>query len=261
MKKTLAALLLTGIVLFSCSEDEKVTPLEPDFSLSINGKSPNAKLAITNNSKGATSYNWTLSEGAIVTSSTKQSPEEIQIEKAGELTVKLVVSNGSEQKEITKTIVVEGSSAILTFSDVEFALTAGDNNYGRLFSCETGIIYKDNEITESIGPKIHLAFGSMGSTMYYFESPTVADYQVLGATETKVINWEQNPTISTSEFDAMVDDSNLAALTIISDDNSFGNSSIPGTVLFETAEGKKGVIKTKAVNADRLLVDIKVQKY
>ena len=59
----------------------------------------------------------------------------------------------------------------------------------------------------------------------------------------------------------MKDDSKLSELTIADTDESFGNSSIPGTVLFEISTGKKGVIKTKALNSDRLLVDIKIQKY
>jgi hypothetical protein len=59
----------------------------------------------------------------------------------------------------------------------------------------------------------------------------------------------------------MDDDGLLADLTIQSDDGSFGNSTIPHTVLFELSNGKKGVVKTKEVNSERLLVDIKIQKY
>ena len=101
----------------------------------------------------------------------------------------------------------------------------------------------------------------MANTMYYFESPTVEDYNVPNATETKVVNYESTPTISVTDFDSMTDDSQLSGLTITGTNDSFGNSSIPGTVLFEISTGKKGVIKTKAVNSDRLLVDIKIEKY
>jgi len=149
--------------------------------------------------------------------------------------------------------------SITTYTDVEFSLTAGSSTYGRLFSFDDGKIYKDSEINATIGSKIHLAFGSMGNTMYFFESPTVAGYKVPGATVTKVTNYLKDNPISTTDFDSMTDDTKFEGLTINETNDSFGNSSIPGIVLFQLASGRKGVIKTKAVNSDRLLVDIKIQ--
>jgi len=166
-------------------------------------------------------------------------------------------NNASKIVKINVTAVI--NHAITTYNDVEFSLTAGDLTYGRLFSFDDGKIYKDNEINATIGPKIHLAFGSMGNTMYYFESPTVAEYNVLGATVTKVSNWLSNNPISITDFDSMIDDSKLIDLIINETNESFGNSSIPGIVLFQLESGRKGIIKTKAVNSSRLLVDIKIQ--
>jgi hypothetical protein len=162
---------------------------------------------------------------------------------------------------MTKVVAVTGHSAITTYTDVEFALDAGNATYGRLFSFETGEIYLDNEITATNGPLMHLAFGSMDNTMYYFESPSVAAYNVPGATVTKVINYQVAPDITTTEFDAMTDDRDLSGLPIVETEESFGNGNIPGTVLFEISTGRKGVIKTKSVNTSRLLADIKLQKY
>ena len=61
-------------------------------------------------------------------------------------------------------------------------------------------------------------------------------------------------------LDLMVDDSQIKNLPIAETNESFGVNQ-PNIVLFETSDGRKGIIKTTAVNADRLLVDLKVQKY
>ena len=157
----------------------------------------------------------------------------------------------------TVKINVTVNHALITYTGVEFSLTAGSSTYGRLFSFDDGKIYKDNEINATNGPKIHLAFGSMANTLYYFESPTETDYLVTGATVTKVSNYK-NP-ISIADFDNMTDDTKLLGLTITETNESFGNAQIPGIVLFQLASGRKGVIKTRAVNSYRLLVDIKIQ--
>lgn len=261
MQKILILGILTSMLLISCSKDDKDTPVIADFTATVTGESPNALIEITNNSTGAAVYTWTLSEGASILTSALENPGEITVDKAGDLTIVLVARNGSEEDEMTKVVAVTGYSAIVTYTDVEFALDAGNATYGRLFSFETGEIYLDNEITATNGPLMHLAFGSLDNTMYYFESPSVVAYNVPGATVTKVNNYQVTPDITTVEFDAMTDDRDLSGLTIVETEESFGNANIPGTVLFEISTGRKGVIKTKSVNASRLLADIKVQKY
>lgn len=264
MKKTIFFGILASVLFFSCGK-EIVDPPAPkeivaDFEVTITGESPNAQISINNVSENATSYNWTFSEGANVLTSTEETPATLTIDKAGEFTIKLVASNDSTEKELSKTISITGYSAIKIYSDLEFALNANDDTYGRLFSFETDTMYLDSEITDDNGSKINLAFGSMGQTMYYFDSPDDNDYNVPNATKTAVIN--SGNTISETDFNDMVDDRLLADLTITDDNDSFGNSSIPGnTVLFETSTGQKGVIITKDVNNVRLLVDIKIQKY
>ncbi len=260
MKKILLG-ILTIVLLNACSKDDDATPLTPDFEVTVTGSSPDAELTITNKSVGANTYSWTFGEGASLSSSTDKTPTSVTVDKAGDLKIKLVVGNGNELKEITKTVSVAGKNAVVTYTDIAFGLQADDETYGRLFSFEEGRIFKDSEINENNGSKIHLAFGSMANTMYYFESPTENEYNVPNATATDVINYESTPSITIDAFDAMNDDSLLSALTIVGTEESFGNSTIPCTILFKLSSGKKGVIKAKAVNSSRLLVDIKVQKY
>lgn len=262
MKKAVFfGLLLVNVAFWSCTKSDSSVPVVAIFSAVVSGQAPNAQITITNTTSGAYTYEWAFGEGANISTSSDLTPPVLTIDKAGSFTVTLKASNGSEQDEVTKTITVEGNSALVTYSNVEFGLNAGDNSYGRLFSFETGKIYKDNEIDATVGPKINLAFASMGNTMYYFQSPTVADYNVPGASVTKVTNWLSDSPISTTDFDGMTDDSKLAGLTINETGDSFGNSSIPGIVLFQLSTGRKGAIETKAVNSSRLLVDIKIQKY
>lgn len=257
MKKLFFLGILTSILLFSCSKDE-TSPIVVDFTATVTGEAPNAQIAITNSSTGATTYSWTFGEGADISSSTDENPSSIAVDKVADLIIKLVVGNGSEVKELSKTVTITGNNAIVTYTDIEFGLNAGDATFGRFFSFETGQIFKDSEIDASNSSMIHLAFGSFENPIYFFESPSV---YILNATETKVENYESIPYITVTDFDSMTDDSQLSGLTITEANDSFSNYSIPGTVLFEISTGRKGVVKTKAINSDRLLVDIKIQKY
>jgi hypothetical protein len=177
-----------------------------------------------------------------------------------EFTPNDAVNYNLASKTVKINVIAVDNHAIVTYTNIEFSLTAKNATYGRLFSFDDGKIYKDNEVNSTVGPKIQLAFSSMGNTMYYFESPTVSSYNVPGATVTKVMNYPAKSLFTVADFDAMTDDTKLTGITIDETNDSFGNSSIPGVVLFQLSSGRKGVIKTKAVNSDRLLVDIKIQK-
>ncbi|MCT4614164.1 MAG: hypothetical protein N4A49_04725 [Marinifilaceae bacterium] len=260
MKNFFYYLFFISVVLYSCSDEDDDVNLLADFSVEVKGEAPDAEILISNMSSGAASYSWTFGEGANIKETTEQTPTAIKVDKAGEITIKLTVQSGLDSKEIEKTVKVEGVSAIQTYKDVEFGLEA-NSSYGRIFSFDDGIIYKDSEISEDNGSKMHLAFGHMGGTMYFFESASAQDYNVPNATVTKVINYEDTPTFTVSAFEALNNESSLIDLKIENADDSFGNSNIPGIVLFELASGKKGLIHTKEVNSERILVDIKIQKY
>lgn len=250
------------LLLASCSKKED--SVVADFEAVVTGESPNARIKVTNKSTGATSFKWNFDKGAADSVSTEQSPADLIIDKAGSFTIKLTALKATEEQSVSKTLTVAGHNAIITYTDLEFAVDAGNATYGRYFSFETGKILKDNEINSSNGSKIHLAFGSIEHSMYFFESPD--DHSMPGsltfanANHTKVINWQANPSISTTAFDAMQDDRLLSSLTINETNDSFGNS-LPCMILFELPDHRKGVIKAKAVNSTRLLADIKIQKY
>ncbi len=260
--KKIFFILLAVLMFVSCSKKEDI-PVVADFDAKVTGESPNAQITLANNSTGASTFKWSFDKGSADSVSTAESPAALTVDKAGEFKIKLTVSNGAEEKSIGKIVSIPGHSAILSFNNLEFGLNAGDTQYGRYFSFETGLMYRDNSINSSNGSLIHLGFGSMNQEMYYFESPTRNDLGFItipNATQTKVINWQQNPSISVVAFDAMQDDRLLTGLTIASTNDSFDNS-LPCTILFELFTSRKGVIKAKTVNNERLLADIKIQKY
>lgn len=265
MKKII---LFSAMLLFivSCTEkdSEKEEPVIADFDAVLTGESPNAKIQLTNKSTGATSYRWNFDKGAADSVSTEHSPSTVNVDRAGSFIVRLTAINNNEKHSVSKTLTINGYNAIVTYPDLEFALDAGNTTYGRYFSFETGKMLKDTEINATNGSKIHLAFGSMEHTMYYFESPDKTNVpgllNITGATHTKIINWQANPSISVASFDSMVDDRLLSGLIINGTNDSFGNQ-LPCTILFELADHRKGIIKAKAVNSARLLADIRIQKY
>lgn len=149
----------------------------------------------------------------------------------------------------------EAEATIIAYSDVELKLTdSNKDEFGVAFSSKNGKTYKVSEINkENIGDidivsevsKAMTAFTSLDGTKYE------------GATKTKIQHTEVKMT--EAEFDAIKDDSSFTDLIII-DDNESQPSAYKGVILFENAAGKKGAIKVKVHNADRVLIDVKVVK-
>src|SRR6218665_3214377 len=255
-KQVYAVMAMVGLVaaLFSGCKDKTVTKKDPVITWA-NPSDIRAGVPLS-----ATQLNATADvQGTFVYT---PPPETTLKEGANqELKVDFTPSDAANYNSASKTVKINVKPAIAIYKDVEFSLTPGSITYGRYFSCDDGKIYKDSEINATTGPKIHLAFGSIEHTIYYFKSPTDKDYKVPGATVTKVINYSSSPPISPAVFDAMTDDSKLSPLKITGTNDSFDNDLIRAgaVVLFELQSGRKGAIRPKAVNSVRLLVDIKVQ--
>lgn len=262
-----AIIIALFVGLFACEKPdddddkkEEKTPIAIDFSVDVTGEAPSAVVTITNKTTGAESYSWTISQGSETDTSSSENPSAITIDKTGDLTIKLVATNKDTTAEKTETVTITGNNAILEFKDVEFAIEAGNATYGRYFSIELGKIIKDSEVTADNGPKIDLVFASM-VTMYYFDSPDNADYNITGGTKTLVMNYLSNDELTVDDFDKMESDSLLKTLKVSHADDSFGSSTIPNIILFKNAAGKIGAIKAKEVKTDVIVADIKVQKY
>jgi PKD repeat protein len=258
------ALLCASVFFVSCSKDEDTIPVAADFTLSVTGESPNATVTLSNTSTGGSVYGWVFGEGANVSVSADKAPAPLTVDKAGTFEVTLTVTNGNDVKTITKSIKIEGNSAIVHYKDIALGRDVSSTTYGRFFSTETGIVYKAGEVNATTGPKIDLAYSHIGNPVNYFASPDDSreKYNIPGATTTMIINYPAKSLgVSATTFDNANDDSFIKDVAIDTSDNeSFGTTN-PNIILFKTASGKKGAIKTTAINSDRLLVYIKVQKY
>ena len=174
--------------------------------------------------------------------------------------VMAVILFACSKEEKVEPVLEELKNQIVTYTDLEFALEGNEADFGSFFSFETEKMYKVGEINDENGAKIDIAFGSFGNSVYYFESPKENDNDIPNAKDSEFINWESTLRIGVADFDAMVDDTLLDSLTVNDTNESFGVNQVPGTIPFKIADGRKGVIRTKIVNASRLLVDIKIQK-
>jgi PKD repeat protein len=264
IRKFILPLTVLSAVFFfsSCDDDDDSPTLNPDFSLSVSGEAPDAEVTIINTSTGATDYAWTFSEGAEIEETDDDNPGAITVDKAGTFEVTLTASNGSATESVTKTIEIEGENAIVVYQNVEFARDFQSATYGPYFSVADGKIYKHSELNATTGPKIDLVYDHIGDPVNYFATPDDADeaYGIPGANTTRIINYPAD-LLSVATFDAATNASFIENITIgAADEESFGTTH-PYIVLFETESGRKGAIKTKAMNADRLVVDIKVEKY
>ncbi len=145
------------------------------------------------------------------------------------------------------------------YKDVKLKLAdAETDNYGIAFSSATGKTYKASEISTKNIAEIDIVSFNL-QAFIAFESPNESDYtkNIEGVTATKIQHKEV--AMTTAVFDAMEDDTVLKKLTVTNDEES-----LPTTyrkiILFENSKGKKGAIKVKEINRDRILFDVKVMK-
>lgn len=175
------------------------------------------------------------------------------------VTVVLMSSISCSSDDGTTNMKEEEKETIIGYTDVEFALE-GNTEGGRWFASVSGKVYKEAELTQVTGATVDLVSVS-NSAFIAFSSPDDSNNSITvpGATRTKTQH--ENVTMTATAFDAIKDDSALKNITITHDTESIGISGFEGKIiLFENAKGKKGAIRLKAINAKRLLVDIKVMK-
>jgi len=246
----------------SCATYETSVPITADFTLEVSGRAPYATVTVTNKSVGVKQYQWIYSQFTVDGDTMTTDPEpRIAIDRAGIFTIKLIATNGIYSSVKTDTVTILGSNAIQTFTGLEFALNAGDPIYGRLFSFSNNKMYRDSEIDTTTAPLINLAFGSRGDTSFFFRSPTDTMFHLKHARTAIIDNSDSADTLTVGDFDAMMDDAILKTLVIKDTINAFNATQIPGVVPFQLHDGRRGLIKTRAVNSSRLLADVKLQKY
>ncbi len=171
----------------------------------------------------------------------------------------LLTISCSKEEQPTKEEPKVEKEKIVAYKDVELKLEdAETDKYGIAFSSSIGKTYKASEINEKNVAEIDLV--SFNSRAFIaFDSPTRSDYtkKFKGATVTKIQH--VNVAMTTEEFDKIEDASVLKKLTVKNDEKVLPIT-YEGIILFENAKGKKGALKIKALNRDRILFDVKVMK-
>ena len=132
--KTTYCLLIFCLLVLGCSDDrEQAIPVTADFSIEVidNDFSVPVQVAITNNTEGADTYNWTFT-GANPSNSTDRNPGTITYTEAGNYTIALEASNQDGSADsmeidipIDAEIVIGFTTEILVdnFPPMEVALT------------------------------------------------------------------------------------------------------------------------------------------
>lgn len=234
-------------------------------------------ITMSNSSINATSYSWTFPNGTPNVSAA-ETPT-VTFHGPGTYTISLEADNGKRVHTVTKEITVHPDTNIRTFFNIELAINSAHNtnDKGAFFSTTLRKVFKADEVNAENGAAIDIAFFGLDNSFGFnrFLSPdevgTNGFVAIPNATHTKFINSQEicgcSASLTATEFDSMVDDDLLTALTITETPNGllqFDSGLLPRVILFETQDGRKGAIKIKDYiangTASYLVCDVKVQK-
>jgi PKD repeat protein len=218
------------------------------------------------------SYHW-VSEGGKILNDTAFHTE-IQFSSPGNYIVCLEADNRKEKIQKIQTIRIEQNSNIYRFTDIKLGINTASSGYA--FSSRLRKAFLQNELDDRNGPDIDFVFFGLNSGFNYwtFVSPDKAQNTVFeaitNAIQTRFILFPErnNTPFTITDFDEMTDDSKLREITFnahpAGEDYFTSGYDLPKLVLFETGDGRKGVIKIKEIIDKGLdsyiVVDIKIQK-
>ncbi|HAN17888.1 MAG: hypothetical protein A2X13_10760 [Bacteroidetes bacterium GWC2_33_15] len=258
MKKLtfLTLMAVTALFFASCEEDEDTSKV--DFNVVVTGESPNAIVQITNTSDSADVFTWGFSEGANITTTTETNPQVI-VDKTGDFKITLIATTGEKEEKKSKTVKITGKNGISFFENLEFGRSGYTNTYGEYFSCSSGLVYTENELTNSIKSIIDFVIYARGGIVIY--GPDECDDPIVGYRTTDFNNNIDN-SFTIEDFNNLQDDENLKNLS--NADNYYVVvyfEEPPRVILMKDYEGKWGAIKLKEVQTEKIIVDVKMQKY
>ena len=250
--------------------------LETDFILipSVESEEMEApwKGFLQNKTVNGISYRWSSDGGKILNDTAFNT--EIRFELPGNYTVYLEADNLKQKKQQSQTVRIKQNSNIYSFSDIKLGINTA--SHGCFFSSGLRKVFSQNEIDDENGGKIDFAFFGLNSAFNYwtFLSPDKVQNAVFqpikNAIHTRFILFPEKQTIpfSISDFDEMGNDSKLKLISFspyFSGKEYFTSGiDLPKLVLFETDDGRKGLIKIKEIIDDGLesyiVCDIKIQK-
>lgn len=227
---------------------------------------------LENKSEGALHFLWTATGGRIENDTACNT--RIYFENPGEYIITLKANNEKEFQSVSHSIKVLPNTNIYEMKNVRLGINTSIE-YGPFYSCGLRRTFLGKEINTENGPNIDFVFFGLNDRFQFcrFLSPdSVSDFvfnPIPEAQHTYVVNIIENTSIqlSTNDFDNIKNDALLKDLPIRMNDTggqSLSMDNLPRLVLFETRDGRKGVIKIKKAvrnfTDSYIEADIKVQK-
>ncbi|MDR2039184.1 MAG: PKD domain-containing protein [Bacteroidales bacterium] len=226
---------------------------------------------LSNTTVSGLTYMWSASGGTIADPQA-ESPR-ITFDVPGTYNITLEAQNGKEVQTQGQTVTIKENTNLYTIADIKLGSTTAHASVGCFFSCLQRRVLTQGDMSAPSPPPVDLVFFGMGPLFPYcrFVSPDAAGSLLVfddipDAGKTYFVNKQATPIFTVADFDAMLTDAPLRNLDIRSmdtGDQSFA-AQTPYIVLFETASGRKGVIKIKGYiaegNNSYILADVKVMK-
>jgi len=264
---------------FSCNKSNtNVVTSYASFNIALLDRAPDAQVGINNTTLIGNSYHWTYTTDYFTSTFAKKWPNTILIKTPGPLTITLVDSVGKGIQSVTQTYNITGYDSVLSYHNITFGLHAGDSIYGRYFSTRAGIMYKDNEINATTAPLIDLIFYSWGDTLFSLLDTINSKYLSIGTSfydsigkntlsfvgiDSIVNNVYYYPKPTYITFDSIVYDRFFYRTSMMtgSDKRIPLKSMLNTLILFRNSSSRSGVIRPTYMDANKITVDIKMQKY
>ncbi|PRY39170.1 PKD repeat protein [Spirosoma oryzae] len=247
------------------------------YQLSPEDYDEEAPLTLTtqNQTVGGTSYTWSVEGGTVASPTAKETA--ITFAKEGTYTIKLDAGNTKKNQSVSRTIVVKPNRNLYTLTDVKLGINAAQKTIGSFLSTSQNRVFKADEVlTAKDGASIDVVFFGLNPSFTYnrFVSPTDAGNltfdDIPGAQAVRFVNLLENcqtcSTITATQFEQMTDDTWLRTLPIPEQGETvgFSNKQVPRFVLFQTQQGRKGIIQisrfVEAGESSYVLCSVKVMK-
>ncbi|MFC5408597.1 PKD domain-containing protein [Larkinella bovis] len=248
-----------------------------DYQLSPEDYDEEAPLTLTtqNQTVGGVSYTWSAEGGSLTTPTSKETA--ITFQKEGTYTIKLDASNSKTNRSVTRTIVVKPNRNLYVLTDVKLGINSAQKDVGCFLSTSQNRVFKSSDVlTAKEGAAIDVVFFGLNPSFTYnrFVSPAEAGSLIFddipGAQPVRFVNVIENcetcSPVTDDQFAQVADDSWLKTLTIPEQEETvgFSNKKVPRLILFQTQDGRKGIIQiTRFVEAGAssyIICTIKVMK-
>ena len=256
---------------------EVTPPLTIDFDIVLPfGEDTELPLSASLVNK-STCYNriqWSADNGAIIANPTGESTT-IQFVTSGINNITLKAMSAKDTLILRKSIEVKADKNLVSLSNIQLGIVTASNTVSPFYSTALRRNISPTEAQTNAGKEIDIVFSGHSRlfTVNKFITPDSVSSSLLphyqNSMKTWIINDLNSAAISFSEsnFNNLSEGSQLEQYNIkaLCNWNDFTLQTLPYFVLYETADGRKGVIKIKQTmdngGNSYIIADVKVQKH